>query len=200
MLHAFNAAAGFDAHAGRIAFVHQHLDDLLGRVVAEQLSEFLFVEGDPVFLDQPDEIAWGVARQCRLAEMRVGRKVVRRSRAGIGEVAAPATGHQDLLADAVGVLDHQHPQTALCGSQCAHQARRAAADDQDVVGVGHALLALGGRLADDRPDVDGDVAAQYLQFAVLDHHVQTHAADHQRHQLLHGCHWNVDHAQVLAAL
>src|SRR3546814_2479934 len=37
--------------------------------------------------------------------VRIGREEVLRAGAGIGEVAAPAAGHQDLLAGLVGVLD-----------------------------------------------------------------------------------------------
>ena len=81
------------------AFVQQHLHDLLRRVVAEQLAEFLLVPGDAVALDHGDEIPWRVAGQRALAEMRIRRQEVGRRRAGVGEVAAAAARHQDLLAD-----------------------------------------------------------------------------------------------------
>ena len=48
---AVDAATGLDAHAGGRAFVEQHLHDLLRRLVAEQLPEFLLVVGDAVAID-----------------------------------------------------------------------------------------------------------------------------------------------------
>jgi uncharacterized protein YajQ (UPF0234 family) len=65
--------------------------------------------------------------------MRIGRQVIGRGRAGIGEIAAPAAGHQDLLADLVGVVDHQHAATALARGNGAHQPGGAGTDDQHVV-------------------------------------------------------------------
>ena len=134
-----HAAAGLDAHAGGQAFVDQHLHDQLGRDIAEQLAQFLLVVGDAVALDHVDEVAGRVARQRRFAEMRIGRQEVGRRGAGVGEVAASAARHQDLLADLVGVLDDQHAQATLTGRERGHETRRAAADHQDVVGGGHAL-------------------------------------------------------------
>ena len=69
--------------------------------------------------------------------MRIGREEIRRRGAGVGEVAAAAAGDQDLLADAVGVLDHQHAPAALAGGDRAHQAGGAAADDQRVERFSH---------------------------------------------------------------
>ena len=43
-----------------------------------------------------------------------------------------AAGHQDLLADLVRMLDHQHAQAALAGGERAHQAGGASADDYDI--------------------------------------------------------------------
>ena len=51
-------AAGLPAlHRAGAALGQQHADDLLGRVVAEQLAAVLFVEGDAVALHQRDEVA-----------------------------------------------------------------------------------------------------------------------------------------------
>ena len=137
--HTRHRATRLDAHAGRCAFVEQHAHDLLRRIVAEQLAEFLLVIGDAMALDQRDEIGRRVARQRRLAEMRIRRKEIRRRRAGVGEIAAAAAGHQDLLADPVGMLDHQHAPAAPTGRDRAHQAGGAAADDHRIERFRHAL-------------------------------------------------------------
>src|SRR3546814_9360589 len=50
----------------------------------------------------------------------------------IGEIAATAAGHQDLLADAIGAFDHQHAPPARAGGRCTHQAGGTAADDDHV--------------------------------------------------------------------
>src|SRR5690606_20533140 len=135
--HGLDRTGGFDADAGGSAFVQQHPHDQFRGLVAEQLPEFLLVVRDAMALDQLDEVRGGMARQRRLAEMGVGRQVVRWRGAGVGEIAAPAAGHQDLLADLVRVLDHQHPQAALACGERAHEPGCAAADDDGVVGRGH---------------------------------------------------------------
>ncbi|KAG1392513.1 hypothetical protein G6F59_014581 [Rhizopus arrhizus] len=129
VLDALHAAVGTDLHASRLAFVHQHLHDLLGRDIAEQLAQLLLVVGDAVLADQLDEMPGRVAGQRRLAEVRVGRQEVGRGGAGVGEVAAATARHQDLLADLVGMVDHLHLAAALAGGDRSHQPGRAGADD-----------------------------------------------------------------------
>jgi hypothetical protein len=73
------------------------------------------VIGDAVLVHQLDEVPGRVAGQRRLAEVRVGRQEVGRCGAGVGEVAAATAGHQDLLADLVGMVDHLHLAAALAG-------------------------------------------------------------------------------------
>jgi hypothetical protein len=130
--HALDAATGLHAHAGLVALIQEHLHDQLGRDIAEQLPQLFLVVGDAVALDQVDEVVRCVARQCRLAEMRIGGQVVRGRRAGVGEIAAAAAGHQDLLADAVGVFDDQHALATPARGDRAHQAGGAAAHDHGV--------------------------------------------------------------------
>jgi len=88
--------------------------------------------GDAVGVHHRDEVLGPVARQRRLAEVRVGRQEVRGRGAGVGEVAAAAARHQDLLATAVGVLDHVHAAPAPSGGERAHQPGGAAADHDHV--------------------------------------------------------------------
>jgi hypothetical protein len=131
-LDAIDPAIGLDTHVRCGALVEQHPHDQLGRLVAEQLAELLLVVGDAMALDQRDEVGGRVARQRRLAEVRVRRQEVLRADVQVGEVAAPAAGHEDLLAHAVGALEHQHAAAAPAGFDGAHQAGGAGPDDDDV--------------------------------------------------------------------
>ncbi len=118
-----------DRHAARFAFIEQHRDDLLGRAVAEQLPQRLFVKGDAVFFDQRDEISRRVAAQRRFGEVRIGRDIAFRHRSDIGEIAAPAAGNQDLLPHFIGMIDDQYPRPGLPGGGGTHQPGPAAAQD-----------------------------------------------------------------------
>src|SRR3546814_19213973 len=65
-----------------------------------------------------NEIPLRVARQRRFAEMRISRKIVPGAGMQIGEIAATAAAHQDLLADAIGAFDHQHAPPPPAGGRC----------------------------------------------------------------------------------
>ncbi len=103
--------------------------------IAEQLSQFLLVISNAVLRDQRNEIRRRVACQRRLAEVRIGGKKILRAAMQIGEVAAPAAGDQDLLADAIGVLEHGNSAAALARLDGAHQAGSAAAQDDYIEAV-----------------------------------------------------------------
>jgi len=136
--HPGDRATGQDPHTGGSAFIEQHAHDLFRRVVAEQLAELLLVPGDAVALDEFDEIIRRVARQRGLAEVRIRRQEIRWRRSGIREIAAAAAGHQDFLADAIRMLDHEHAAAAPARCDRAHQAGRAGADYDRVPGFRHA--------------------------------------------------------------
>ena len=123
-----------DLHPAPIAFVLQHRDDLLGRSVAEELPERLFVPGDLVRIDQRDEIRRRVATERRFGIMRVGRDIAIGCGVDVGEIAPPPARNQDLLADRIGVIDQQDAPPALAGGEGAHQPGRARAEDDGVVG------------------------------------------------------------------
>ena len=137
-----SAAAGGDVQKNGkptvLVIGQQHGNDLPRRTIAEKLAQGLFVPGDAVLFDQGDEIVLGVARQRRLAEMRVGRDKRLGPAQKVGEIAAPAARDQDLLADLVGVIQQQHPPSALAGAHGADQAGRTGTDHRDVKGLGHA--------------------------------------------------------------
>jgi len=119
------------AHAGLDALVEQHAEDVAGFVIAEQLAELLLVVRHAVLGHQADEVPLGVAGQGGLAEVRVVREEVRRFGVHIGEVAATAAGHQDLLAGLVRVVDQHHLAPTSGGGQSTHQACGAGANDHN---------------------------------------------------------------------
>ncbi len=85
-------------HAALLALGHQHIDNLLRGVVAEELSQRLFMPRDAVLTDQIDKIPLGITRQRGFAKMSVLAQIGRGFDIEIGKVAAPAAGHQDLAA------------------------------------------------------------------------------------------------------
>ena len=88
---------------------------------------------DAMLFHHGDKIPLGIAAQCGLAEVGVGRYEIFRLNTLVGEITAPAARHQDFLADLVGFFQHQHaPSAPGCGNS-AHQARSAGAKDNDLI-------------------------------------------------------------------
>ncbi|MNR25023.1 hypothetical protein D3C85_1421430 [compost metagenome] len=141
LLDLLDAGVHADLGAGLIAFGQQHVEDVTGLVVAEQLAELLLVVGHAMLAHQLDEVPLGVAGQGRLAEMRILREEVARLGIHVGEVAAAAAGHEDLLAGLVGVVEHQYPAATAGAELGAHQAGGAGAEDDHVGGV-HGVTSL----------------------------------------------------------
>src|SRR5690606_9642942 len=96
--------------------------------------------------DQGDEIAGAVAGERGSGELAVGREVAFRRGLQIGEIAAPASGYQDLPARLSCMIDKQYPPAALTCDRSAHHARAAGAHYDGVVfGVcigGHAAVSV----------------------------------------------------------
>lgn len=90
-----------------------------------------------MFLDQRDEIMLRVSRQCRLAEVRIVREEVRGLAVQVRKIAAATARHQDLLSNLVGALKHDNAAATTGSRDCAHEARGASANNQDI-GVDHA--------------------------------------------------------------
>lgn len=79
-----------------------------------------------------DKIPLAETAQCGFTKMRiVGQEVVRADLV-VGKVTAAATGHQDLLAGLVGVINDQHFALPLARLDRTHQTGGAGADDEDV--------------------------------------------------------------------
>ena len=94
---------------------------------------------DAVLFDQCDKVGRRVSRERRFDEMRIGGDEVFRLTVQVGEVAAPTTRNQDLFAYAPSAFQHCNTPSALPCLHGADQARRAAAENDDVKFVFHDL-------------------------------------------------------------
>src|SRR4030095_1473469 len=99
LAHVMDLARATNFHTCRLTFPQQQVDDLLRTAITEKLSQRFFVIGDAVAFHQRDEVCGCLTSERRLTEVRVrGNKVIG-SRVNISEVAPPAAGNPDLLAD-----------------------------------------------------------------------------------------------------
>ncbi len=115
-------------HAALFALGHQHIDNLLRGVVAEQLAQRLLMPGDAVLTHQIDKVPLGVTRQCRFTKMPVLAQIRRRFNIEVGKVAAPAAGHQDFTAWLFTVIQQQYATTRLSGHRRTKHTRRTGAN------------------------------------------------------------------------
>src|SRR3954468_11055509 len=83
--------------------------------------------GNSILFDESDEMLWRVASQCRLAKMRIGGKKILGAAMKVGEVATAAARNQDLLANAIGMIEYNNSAPALASLNRAHQASRTSA-------------------------------------------------------------------------
>src|SRR3546814_21025347 len=82
----------FQHHIGCLHFGKQHADDILRGLVAEQLPEPLFVPGDPVALDEINEVTPRIAGQRGFGELRIGREEISGTGDKIGEIRSDKRG------------------------------------------------------------------------------------------------------------
>jgi hypothetical protein len=81
---------------------------------------------------QRDEVRWRVAGQRGLCEVFVRGNKILRLAINVREIAASASGDQDFLSDAIGVLQHGDAPPAFAGLDGAEKSRSAAAQNQSV--------------------------------------------------------------------
>ena len=118
--------------AGFGCFGEQHVEDVVGGAVAEELAEGLFVPGDAVFFDESDEVGGRVAGERGLGEVGIGGEEIFRAAVEVGEVAAASAGDEDFLAGTRGVFEDGDAAAAAAGFDGAHQAGGACSEDEDV--------------------------------------------------------------------
>ena len=125
-----HAAADRDARLAALLLEHCH--HLPRAAVAEQLPELLLVPGDAVALQLRHEVGRRVARERRAGEVRVLGEEALGRREAVREVAAPAARDQDLAPDLGVAFQHEDAALAPARLDRAHQAGRAAAEDDRV--------------------------------------------------------------------
>src|SRR5207245_4231585 len=90
------------------------------------------VEGNAVPFDERDEIARRVASECGAGEVWVGGEEAFSRAVEISEIAAAATGDEDLFANAIGTIENKDAVTALSCGDGSHEAGSSGAKDEDV--------------------------------------------------------------------
>jgi len=128
-LNRVDPAVETDLDFGFGAFVLEELQDLLGALIAEELSELLLMPLDSVALHEGKELGGRVPGEGRLHEVWAARgDVVDRSGANVGEVAASTAGDENLVPEPRVVFEDDHlsspqpggPGTEQSGSTSAH--------------------------------------------------------------------------------
>ena len=109
-----------DFYSGVAAFLLEYRRDVARRSIAEQLAELLPVVGDAMSSDEAHKSVRSVAGERRLGEVWIGRKKILWAGVQIGEIAAPAAGDQDLLADSIRAFEHQDAPAPLAGFHGTH--------------------------------------------------------------------------------
>ena len=117
---------------GAVRLLEQHIDNLLGRAVAEELAVFALVVGDAMALHQGDKVVLVIARERRDAKTRILRQKIRGRSVKIGEVGAPTAGNPDFLPHLGIALEQERATAAPSRRGGAHETGRPGADDDNV--------------------------------------------------------------------
>ncbi len=87
---------------------------------------------DAVFFDESNEIGRRVSRQRGFREVLVGADEILGPAVDVREIAAPASGNQNFLADAVGALQYGDSASSFASFCGAQESRGASAEDESV--------------------------------------------------------------------
>jgi len=129
------------------AFLFEHVEDVMGGAVAEQLAESLLVIRDSVFLDQADEIGGSEACQGGLGEVRIGREEVGGLAMNVGEVTATTSRDENLAAGAIGALEYDNFLAPTTGFDGAHEPGGAATENERVESASQRQVQASGALS-----------------------------------------------------
>ena len=121
----------------QIALGQQHADDILGRILAEQLAMLTFFIAYVVLGYHGNKVPLGILRQRRLNKVRVTADIIVGSNIIVGKVAAAATGDQDLPSRLLAMINHQHRAATLAGFCRTHQPRSACTNNHHIILVCH---------------------------------------------------------------
>ena len=87
-----------------------------------------------MLFNQLDKVPLRVLTQRRFAKMWVLREKAFGFDLQIGEIAAPASRHQDFLTNLVGFFQYKHTVTTLCGCKSAQESRSTSTKNNDIPG------------------------------------------------------------------
>ena len=114
--------------------------------------------GDAVFLDQGNEIRWGVTGQGGFGEVGIGGEEIFGCGVNVGEIATTTAGDEDFFANAVGMFEDRDAAAAFASFDGAEKAGGASAEDHNVKGTGQ--MGLTGKSLWVRFDTRGSVGQQ----------------------------------------
>jgi 23S rRNA (cytosine1962-C5)-methyltransferase len=126
-----------NAGVGAVAFERRY--QITRAAVAEELAQRLLVVRDAMPFHQCNHVRGRKADERGAGEVRVFREKVGPCTAQVGKVGAAAAGDEDLLPDAVGVVQKKHAASATACLRRAQQARRASAQNR-YIALLHARL------------------------------------------------------------
>ena len=119
------------------AFSQQHVDDILGVVITEQLPQFLFMKGDAVALNKANEIIRAVTGEGRFGEMGIAGKEIVRAAIPVGEIAPTAAGNADFFSHLAAVINQQNRFPAGSGDPGKEQSCGTGPDYNDILRLTH---------------------------------------------------------------
>src|SRR5271170_4118782 len=91
--------------AGLFTFMQQHVENVLSRAIAKELSELFLVKGDLVSFDELYEMFGRIYRKRRLGKVRIARDKTRRVRVKVREIAATAARNKYLSTNPLAVIE-----------------------------------------------------------------------------------------------
>ena len=123
---------GLQPQLGPVHPADQHLGDLGGFAVAEQLPQRLFMPSDSRLIDKRHKIGGLVSRQRRGRESRILRQESLSGGGEIGEIAPPPARDANLLSGPGGMVDHHHLCPLRTRRPGAEKAGSAGPNDQQI--------------------------------------------------------------------
>lgn len=132
-----DASVEEDLYVRGATFGFEHVSDLAGGMVAEELAESFFVIGNVMLFDQGKKIGRRKTSEGGFGEVRIRGNEIFWHGVNVGEIASTTAGNQDFLADAIGMFKDRDAATATRRLNGTEEARRACAQDQNVEGMGH---------------------------------------------------------------
>jgi hypothetical protein len=120
-LHLANIAFQEYLDTGGATLGFEHAQDVVRRMIAEELPPRLLVVRNTMFFDQGNEIRRRIPGQRGFCEVRVRGDEVFRRAIKIGEITAPAAGDENLLAGAIRAFQKRDPAPTFAGFDCAHE-------------------------------------------------------------------------------